>query len=43
MKKNIIIFTEDEIRNLKLKKKDNYYIIHKSKLNKRSDKKCNKK
>lgn len=43
MKKKIIIFTEDEIRKLKLKKKNNYYIINKAKLNKRSDGKCNKK
>lgn len=41
--KKIIIFTEEEIRRLKLKKKNNYYIMHKTKLNKKSNRKCNKK
>lgn len=30
----IIIFTNEEIRKLNLKKKNNYYIIHKEQVNK---------
>lgn len=42
MKKKIIIFTEEEIRKLKLKRKDGYYIINRNKIvNKKSNKKCN--
>lgn len=40
MKKKIIIFTEEEIKKLKLKRKNGYYIINKSKI---IDKKSNKK
>lgn len=42
MKKKIIIFTKEEMKKLELKKRNNYYIIHKTNLNKISNRKCNR-
>ncbi len=43
MKKKIIIFTEEEMKKIKLEKKDNYYILNKEKINKKRARKYNKK